>query len=144
MYVYVTMINKFIFIILFIYLEYIKQVALETILSLQGALTLKKVGDPCSRVSVRFCLGCLSCAFVLLAGRRPCRDWALLQRGWTTCFPFSEDTEMFSYCVSHFRPPQSKILREDQNHNMYVAGCTEVEVKSTEEAFEVFWRGKLM
>uniref|UniRef100_A0A8C1LBU5 Kinesin-like protein n=1 Tax=Cyprinus carpio TaxID=7962 RepID=A0A8C1LBU5_CYPCA len=42
----------------------------------------------------------------------------------------------------HFRPPQSKILREDQNHNMYVAGCTEVEVKSTEEAFEVFWRGQ--
>lgn len=41
-----------------------------------------------------------------------------------------------------FRPPQSKILREDQNHNMYVMGCTEVEVKSTEEAFEVFWRGK--
>lgn len=40
------------------------------------------------------------------------------------------------------RPPQSKILREDQNHNMYVIGCTEVEVKSTEEAFEVFWRGK--
>lgn len=26
---------------------------------------------------------------------------------------------------------------------MYVAGCTEVEVKSTEEAFEVFWRGEL-
>uniref|UniRef100_A0A673MTL2 Kinesin-like protein n=1 Tax=Sinocyclocheilus rhinocerous TaxID=307959 RepID=A0A673MTL2_9TELE len=42
------------------------------------------------------------------------------------------------------KPPQSKILREDQNHNMYVAGCTEVEVKSTEEAFEVFWRGKLI
>lgn len=42
-----------------------------------------------------------------------------------------------------FRPPQSKILREDQNHNMYVAGCTELEVKSTEEAFEVFWRGEL-
>uniref|UniRef100_A0A8C5JK95 Kinesin-like protein n=1 Tax=Junco hyemalis TaxID=40217 RepID=A0A8C5JK95_JUNHY len=40
------------------------------------------------------------------------------------------------------RPPQSKILREDQNHNMYVTGCTEVEVKSTEEAFEVFWRGQ--
>ncbi|XP_018608017.1 kinesin-like protein KIF23 isoform X2 [Scleropages formosus] len=39
------------------------------------------------------------------------------------------------------KPPQSKILREDQNHNMYVAGCTEVEVKSTEEAFEVFWKG---
>lgn len=27
---------------------------------------------------------------------------------------------------------------------MYVAGCTEVEVKSTEEAFEVFWRGMLV
>ncbi|XP_048723021.2 kinesin-like protein KIF23 isoform X3 [Caretta caretta] len=40
------------------------------------------------------------------------------------------------------KPPQSKVLREDQNHNMYVIGCTEVEVKSTEEAFEVFWRGQ--
>uniref|UniRef100_A0A8B9RFC9 Kinesin-like protein n=1 Tax=Astyanax mexicanus TaxID=7994 RepID=A0A8B9RFC9_ASTMX len=40
------------------------------------------------------------------------------------------------------KAPQSKILREDQNHNMYVAGCTELEVKSTEEAFEVFWRGQ--
>ncbi|KAJ7994659.1 hypothetical protein DPEC_G00251770 [Dallia pectoralis] len=40
------------------------------------------------------------------------------------------------------KQPQSRILREDQNHNMYVAGCTEVEVKSTEEAFEVFWRGQ--
>ncbi|XP_078007351.1 kinesin-like protein KIF23 isoform X5 [Phascolarctos cinereus] len=40
------------------------------------------------------------------------------------------------------KPPQSKMLREDKNHNMYVAGCTEIEVKSTEEAFEVFWRGQ--
>ncbi|XP_035114932.2 kinesin-like protein KIF23 isoform X2 [Callithrix jacchus] len=40
------------------------------------------------------------------------------------------------------KPPQSKLLREDKNHNMYVAGCTEVEVKSTDEAFEVFWRGQ--
>ncbi|KAM3609752.1 uncharacterized protein V6R79_019786 [Siganus canaliculatus] len=40
------------------------------------------------------------------------------------------------------KPPQSKILREDQNHNMYVAGCMEVEVKSAEEAFQVFWRGQ--
>ncbi|XP_068170466.1 kinesin-like protein KIF23 isoform X2 [Antennarius striatus] len=40
------------------------------------------------------------------------------------------------------KPPQSRILREDQNHNMYVAGCTEVEVKSTDEAFEVFWKGQ--
>uniref|UniRef100_A0A3B1JX69 Kinesin-like protein n=2 Tax=Astyanax mexicanus TaxID=7994 RepID=A0A3B1JX69_ASTMX len=43
---------------------------------------------------------------------------------------------------TEFIAPQSKILREDQNHNMYVAGCTELEVKSTEEAFEVFWRGQ--
>ncbi|XP_019934953.1 kinesin-like protein KIF23 isoform X2 [Paralichthys olivaceus] len=40
------------------------------------------------------------------------------------------------------KPPQSKILREDQNHNMYVAGCMEVEVKSAEETFQVFWRGQ--
>lgn len=25
---------------------------------------------------------------------------------------------------------------------MYVAGCMEVEVKSAEEAFQVFWRGE--
>ncbi|XP_056427569.1 kinesin-like protein KIF23 isoform X2 [Hyla sarda] len=43
---------------------------------------------------------------------------------------------------AEFIPPQSKILREDQCHNMYVAGCTEVEVKTTEEAFDVFWRGQ--
>uniref|UniRef100_A0A8C7XVR2 Kinesin-like protein n=1 Tax=Oryzias sinensis TaxID=183150 RepID=A0A8C7XVR2_9TELE len=43
---------------------------------------------------------------------------------------------------TEFIPPQSKILREDQNHNMYVAGCMEVEVKSAEEAFQVFWRGQ--
>ena len=42
------------------------------------------------------------------------------------------------------KAPQSKILREDQSHNMYVAGCTEVEVKSTEEAFEVFWKGECL
>ncbi|XP_076589236.1 kinesin-like protein KIF23 isoform X2 [Chaetodon auriga] len=40
------------------------------------------------------------------------------------------------------KPPQSRILREDQNHNMYVAGCMEIEVKSAEEAFQVFWRGQ--
>lgn len=38
--------------------------------------------------------------------------------------------------------PQSKVLREDKNHNMYVAGCTELEVKTTEEAFEIFCRGQ--
>ncbi|XP_053972696.1 kinesin-like protein KIF23 [Hylaeus volcanicus] len=37
---------------------------------------------------------------------------------------------------------QSKIIREDGNRNMYIHGCTEVEVKSSEEAFEVFQRGQ--
>ncbi|XP_072291632.1 kinesin-like protein KIF23 isoform X2 [Eucyclogobius newberryi] len=40
------------------------------------------------------------------------------------------------------KPPQSKLLREDFNHNMYVAGCMEIEVKSAEEAFQVFWKGQ--
>nr|XP_040131168.1 kinesin-like protein KIF23 isoform X6 [Ictidomys tridecemlineatus] len=53
---------------------------------------------------------------------------------WNTCSTPMRNTE--------FILPQSKMLREDKNHNMYVAGCTEVEVKSTEEAFEVFWRGQ--
>ncbi|XP_053319559.1 kinesin-like protein KIF23 isoform X1 [Spea bombifrons] len=43
---------------------------------------------------------------------------------------------------AEFMPPQSRNLREDQNHNMYIAGCTEVEVKTTEEAFDVFWKGQ--
>nr|XP_028561566.1 kinesin-like protein KIF23 isoform X11 [Podarcis muralis] len=61
--------------------------------------------------------------------------------------PFDPIKPKWSSCGTPVRSadfilPQSKILREDQNHNMYVAGCTEVEVKSTEEAFEVFWRGQ--
>ena len=32
--------------------------------------------------------------------------------------------------LAHCRPPQSKLLREDAVHNMYVSGATEVEVKS--------------
>lgn len=40
------------------------------------------------------------------------------------------------------KPPASKNLREDMNHNMYVSGVTEVEVKSTEEAYGVFWKGQ--
>lgn len=55
---------------------------------------------------------------------------------------FDSVSDMFYFPL--FRPPQSKILREDQNHNMYVAGCMEVEVKSAEEAFQVFWRGTLL
>nr|XP_033336370.1 kinesin-like protein KIF23 [Megalopta genalis] len=37
---------------------------------------------------------------------------------------------------------QSKIVREDGNKNMYVHAVTEIEVKSAEEAFEVFNRGQ--
>ncbi|XP_015434193.1 PREDICTED: kinesin-like protein KIF23 isoform X2 [Dufourea novaeangliae] len=37
---------------------------------------------------------------------------------------------------------QSKIVREDGNKNMYVHAVTEVEVKSSEEAFEVFQCGQ--
>ncbi|XP_064387362.1 kinesin-like protein KIF23 [Halichondria panicea] len=40
--------------------------------------------------------------------------------------------------------PTSRILREDSSRNMYVSGATEVEVKSTEEAFEVLYRGQKM
>lgn len=39
------------------------------------------------------------------------------------------------------RPPQSKILREDSEHNMYISGVIEVEVKSTEEAYDVLLKG---
>lgn len=40
-----------------------------------------------------------------------------------------------------FRAPVSKQLREDNNRNMYVQGVTEIEVKSTEEAYAMFWKG---
>ena len=40
------------------------------------------------------------------------------------------------------RPPQWKNLREDHRHNMYVSGANEYEVKSTEEAYELLWRGQ--
>lgn len=43
---------------------------------------------------------------------------------------------------SQSRPPQSRLLREDPNRNMFVAGCMEVEVKSAQEAFQVFWKGR--
>nr|XP_054752223.1 kinesin-like protein KIF23 isoform X1 [Lytechinus pictus] len=35
-----------------------------------------------------------------------------------------------------------RILREDCNHNMYVAMCTEIEVKSTDDAYKVFLKGQ--
>ncbi|XP_021941225.1 kinesin-like protein KIF23 isoform X3 [Zootermopsis nevadensis] len=37
---------------------------------------------------------------------------------------------------------QSKIVREDASHNMYVHSVTEIEVKSTEEAFDAFNKGQ--
>ncbi|XP_016916709.1 kinesin-like protein KIF23 isoform X1 [Apis cerana] len=37
---------------------------------------------------------------------------------------------------------QSKIVREDGNKNMYVHAVTEIEVKSSDEAFEIFQRGQ--
>ncbi|KAK0075210.1 hypothetical protein PV325_007238 [Microctonus aethiopoides] len=40
------------------------------------------------------------------------------------------------------KPMQSKIVREDGNKNMYVHAVTELEVKSAEEAFDVFQRGQ--
>nr|CAB3259096.1 kinesin-like protein KIF23 [Phallusia mammillata] len=40
------------------------------------------------------------------------------------------------------RPPQSKRLREDKSKNMFVYGVTQVEVKSTEEAFAAFQQGQ--
>lgn len=40
------------------------------------------------------------------------------------------------------KQPTSKILREDQTRNMFVYETTEVEAKSTEEAFELFWKGQ--
>lgn len=33
-------------------------------------------------------------------------------------------------------------MREDASHNMYVHSVTEIEVKSAEEAFEVFYKGQ--
>ncbi|XP_064077220.1 LOW QUALITY PROTEIN: kinesin-like protein KIF23 [Macrobrachium nipponense] len=37
---------------------------------------------------------------------------------------------------------QAKILREDASHNMYVNGCNEIEVKSTDDALELLYRGQ--
>ncbi|KAL8615240.1 hypothetical protein ACOMHN_050281 [Nucella lapillus] len=44
--------------------------------------------------------------------------------------------------ITGYKPPQSKILRTDSQDNMYVHNCVEVEVKSTEEAFEVLYKGQ--
>jgi len=39
------------------------------------------------------------------------------------------------------RHPQRKLVREDGAHNMYVHGVVEVEVKSSKEAREIFYKG---
>lgn len=44
--------------------------------------------------------------------------------------------------ITGYRAPTSKILREDCNHNMYVSGVVEMEVKSTEEAYDLFYKGQ--
>lgn len=44
--------------------------------------------------------------------------------------------------IIFYRTLQSKIVREDGNKNMYVHAVTEVEVKNSDEAFEVFQRGQ--
>ncbi|XP_022106486.1 kinesin-like protein KIF23 isoform X2 [Acanthaster planci] len=54
------------------------------------------------------------------------------QKQWQT--PKSRDDNAISL--------QSKTLREDSNHNMYVANCTEIEAKNTEEAYGVFMKGQ--
>lgn len=46
---------------------------------------------------------------------------------------------IFTKC---FRTLQSKIIREDANRHMFVHGVTEVEVKTVEEALEVFQMGQ--
>ncbi|XP_075227585.1 kinesin family member pavarotti [Lycorma delicatula] len=40
------------------------------------------------------------------------------------------------------RPLQPKLIREDGSHNMYVHGVNEVEVKSSEEAFDIYFKGQ--
>ncbi|KAF6040876.1 KIF23 [Bugula neritina] len=44
--------------------------------------------------------------------------------------------------ITGSKPPQSKILREDLSRVMFVHNVSEVEVKSTEEAFDILVRGQ--
>uniref|UniRef100_A0A0A9YR00 Kinesin-like protein n=1 Tax=Lygus hesperus TaxID=30085 RepID=A0A0A9YR00_LYGHE len=43
---------------------------------------------------------------------------------------------------TRIRPLNSKIVREDSNHNMFVHGVNEIEVTSTDEAFEAYFYGQ--
>lgn len=40
--------------------------------------------------------------------------------------------------------PTSKTVREDSEHNTYVSGALEEEVRSSDEAFALFLRGLLL
>lgn len=55
---------------------------------------------------------------------------------------YSYDILFYIGADKHFihRRLQTKILREDAQHNMYVHGCTEVEVKNPDDALEVSCR----
>lgn len=44
--------------------------------------------------------------------------------------------------ITGYKPPQSKFLRTDSGDNMYVVNCTEVEIQTPEEAFEVLYKGQ--
>ena len=79
-----------------------------------------------------------------MSGHRP-----TVQRQWhRSCSHLTHLTGPVIYineqCSVCSRQPKSKILREDTSHNMYVSGATEVEVKSTEEAYNVLIKGILI
>ena len=48
---------------------------------------------------------------------------------------------VFITFASFISKPSSKILREDPRRNMFVYDVTELEVKSADEAYNVFWKG---
>ncbi|KAF6214487.1 hypothetical protein GE061_009230 [Apolygus lucorum] len=50
--------------------------------------------------------------------------------------------DIFEDNNTRIRPPNSKIVREDSNHNMFVHGANEIEVTSTDEAFEAYFYGQ--
>ena len=62
---------------------------------------------------------------------------------WYFPLVFSWHFVLFVTFSFDIRAPISRSLREDSERNTYVAGATEVEVKTTEEAYEVFWNGKM-
>lgn len=47
--------------------------------------------------------------------------------------------KLITLCIN--RLPQRKLVREDSAHNMYVHDAVEVEVKSSKEACEIFYKG---